>query len=561
MSPDDLDISVLVVDDEVIVVSLVKDALEDKGVKILTALDGPTAIELLHESKIPLLITDIRMSPMDGIELAQKAREINPDIIIIFMTGYANLNTAKDAIKHGAFDYIMKPFELTEIRQSVQKGIDSIRKKQSDKNSTDQLERLSDLSQMLYEVGDAKSLVAISLKFAIMQLDGLAGSIMYWSREHKSIKLLHGNGTTTTESTLDESSSSTLFDYVDFAGWKQPKSIENYRDHPLYSFCEKVNYTDAIFPPLFQRDEIQMVSLPIRRTDAVFGILTVAIDTKKTTLKKTELRLLAITSSQLALSLENLFLLDETQIAYSQLKRLQDETIQLEKMATRGEISAEIGHELNNFLGVVSGNLQLLELHRSKGKFDLLEKYVEVMSKNIDKIKNFTDNLMDLSRISSAKEVISFNKLLAEVLDYLKPQRRYDGVTISLHLADSEINFNADSTHIQQLLYNLMNNAADATKDRPERAIDVSVSTNEAANTFSLTIRDTGSGIDPELLEKAFKEKFTTKPNGHGFGLLVCNRIIEGHEGELRIDSSPDSGTTIEITFPMTKITQAEPVA
>ncbi|MDF1544105.1 MAG: response regulator [bacterium] len=561
MNPDDFNIPVLVVDDEVIVVSLVKDALEDEGAEVLTAQDGPAALEILKENQIPLLVTDIRMSPMDGIELAQKAREINPDIVIIFMTGYANLNTAKDAIKHGAFDYIMKPFELTEIRQSVQKGINSILKKQADNNSADQLERLSDLSQMLYEVGDAKSLVAISMKFAIMQLGGLAGNIMYWSREHKSIKILHGNVSAMTESSLDEASSAILFDHVDFGRWNQPRDLENYQEHPLYSYCEKVNCTDMMFPELFQREGIQLVTLPIRRADAVFGVLTVAIDTQKTILKKTELQLLSITSSQLALSLENLFLLDETQIAYSQLKRLQDETIQLEKMATRGEISAEIGHELNNFLGVVSGNLQLLELHWSKGKYDLLGKYVEVMNTNIDKIKKFTDNLMDLGRIASVPEILSFNKLLAEVLDYLKPQGRYNGVTISLHPADTEISFKADSTHIQQLLYNLMNNAADATKDRPERRIDVAVTTNPDENSFTLSIKDTGSGIDPKLLEKAFKEKFTTKPNGHGFGLLVCSRIIASHGGKLEVDSTPDVGTIIQVTFPVANVAEPEPVA
>ena len=561
MNPDDHDISILVVDDEEIVVSLVKDALEDEGYETLTAPDGQSAVEILKRRPVSLVITDIRMSPMDGIELAQQARNLYPDIVIIFMTGYANLNTAKEAIKYGAFDYIMKPFELNEIRQSVQKGVDKIKKDNAEKSSADQLERLSDLSQMLYEVGDPKSLVAISLKYAIMQLNGIAGNVLYWATDRQLVRLLHGNQDGNFESSLSLEQSKTLFETVDFGSWKEAQNIEHFSHHPLSSFAEKANILDELFPEQYRRSNVQLVSIPISRAESVFGVLTVAFDAEKTSLKQPDLRLLAITTSQLALSLENLFLLDETQIAYSHLKQLQDETIQLEKMATRGEISAEIGHELNNFLGVVAGNLQLLELQWNKEKYDQLGKYIEVMNRNIEKMKDFTSNLMDLRRISSKKETLFFDRLLTEVLDYLKPQKRYDGVSIVLNQLPENIVFEADSTHIQQLLYNLMNNAADATDNCELRQINVAVEVEAEKEIFRLVISDTGSGIEEELLQKAFKEKFTTKPDGHGFGLLVCNRIIESHNGTLSVKSQAGEGTTIKIEFPMAACGKPVPVS
>ena len=223
-------------------------------------------------------------------------------------------------------------------------------------------------------------------------------------------------------------------------------------------------------------------------------------------------------------------------------------------MAARGEISAEIGHELNNFLGVVAGNLSLLEFQMQKQNYDQLSKYTTVMNDNIEKIKKFTANLMDLRPIASEKEIISVNHLLGEVIDYLKPQKRFTGVDIQLVPSPREILFKADSTHIQQLLYNLLNNAADATADRPTREITVSLQPEPDDQQFVLTIRDTGVGIDTELLQKAFSEKFTTKPTGHGFGLLVCKRIIDGHDGKLTIDSVKDQGTTISMLFPMARI-------
>ena len=101
---------VLAVDDEQIVLSLVRDALEDEHIEVSTASKASEAVTLMQSGDYDLLITDIRMPGMNGIELANTARAQNPDIGIIFMTGFANLDSAKDAIKQGAFDYIMKPF-------------------------------------------------------------------------------------------------------------------------------------------------------------------------------------------------------------------------------------------------------------------------------------------------------------------------------------------------------------------------------------------------------------------------------------------------------------------
>ena len=79
---------ILVVDDEAIVVSLVRDALEDEEYDILTASSGQEALDILSHEQLHLLVTDIRMPNMDGIELVRRARERQPDLGIIFMTGY-----------------------------------------------------------------------------------------------------------------------------------------------------------------------------------------------------------------------------------------------------------------------------------------------------------------------------------------------------------------------------------------------------------------------------------------------------------------------------------------
>lgn len=544
------DINILVVDDEEVVLSLVRDSLEEDGFAVRTASNAFEALESIEERAVDLLITDIRMPRMDGIELVQKIRKSYPDIAVIFTTGYANLNSAKDALRQGASDYILKPFELKEMRQSVNNAIEKIKRDAESRESDEQLDRLSDLHHMLFTVGDKKTLITISLRFAMMHCKSNHGSVLYWSSNTADVQVLSVHGEDMVETELPEQGWLEGVKRLEPEHIHQPMVVSSLTEHPLFRPYAGQNIEHDILPSLEPDRQVALVT-PVCRGSSVYGVLVICVDSDSVKVDDSSLRFLTFTTHQLAMSLENLEFLEEAQNAYTRLKEMQDETIQLEKMATRGEMSAEIGHELNNFLGVVAGNLSLLDHQLKKKNYDELERYVSVMADNIEKIKNFTANLMDLRPISTTKEIVYFDKLIKEVIDYLKPQKRFRQVAINLVPIREPLPFEADTVHIQQVLYNLFNNAADAMSDCEQREITLSAEPNEDRTSFRVTITDTGVGIEPENLRRVFHEKFTTKEKGHGFGLVVCKRIIESHNGKISIDSTPGQGTSISIDFPL----------
>ncbi|MEW6413328.1 MAG: response regulator [Candidatus Zixiibacteriota bacterium] len=544
------DINILVVDDEEVVLSLVRDSLEEDGFVVRTASDAFEALESIEERAVELLITDIRMPRMDGIELVQKVRKSYPNIAVIFTTGYANLNSAKDALRQGASDYILKPFELKEMRQAVHNAVEKIKREADSRESDTQLDRLSDLHHMLFTVGDKKTLITISLRFAMMHCNSSHGSVLYWNSNTADVRVLSVSGEDIAETELPERVWLEGVNHLEPEHVHQPMVVSSLSEHPLFRHLADQNLEHNILPSLEQDGRLALVT-PVCRGSSVYGVLIICVDSNSARVEDSSLRFLTFTTHQLAMSLENLEFLEEAQNAYTRLKELQDETIQLEKMATRGEMSAEIGHELNNFLGVVAGNLSLLDHQLKKKNYDELERYVSVMADNIGKIKNFTANLMDLRPISTTKEIVYFDKLIKEVIDYLKPQRRFRQVTINLVAISEPLPFEADTVHIQQVLYNLFNNAADAMMDCERREITLNAAPNEDRTSFRVTITDTGVGIQPENLRRVFHEKFTTKEKGHGFGLVVCKRIIESHHGKISIDSAPGMGTSISIDFPL----------
>ena len=102
--------NILLADDERSIAVTLRDDLEEAGHQVTVVGDGKSAAEHLSNSKFDLLITDIRMPGMDGIELLKVAKTHDSDIEVIVITGHGTIETAVEAIRHGAYDYVLKPF-------------------------------------------------------------------------------------------------------------------------------------------------------------------------------------------------------------------------------------------------------------------------------------------------------------------------------------------------------------------------------------------------------------------------------------------------------------------
>ena len=118
---------ILVVDDEQHVRQLIGKVLEKEGYEVLTACNGEEGLEIFQKNNIDLIISDIKMPKMNGIEFLHKVKEQEPGVGFILITAFATMETAIDAIKSGAQDYVTKPFDIKEILNAVKKDIDILR--------------------------------------------------------------------------------------------------------------------------------------------------------------------------------------------------------------------------------------------------------------------------------------------------------------------------------------------------------------------------------------------------------------------------------------------------
>ena len=113
---------ILIVDDEVRILILLQSLLKANGYETVTAKDGNEALEIIRKGGIDLVITDLRMAPMDGLKLIGSVKALQPKLPVILLTAYASVETAIDAMKCGAFDYMTKPFKVDEMLATVKRA-------------------------------------------------------------------------------------------------------------------------------------------------------------------------------------------------------------------------------------------------------------------------------------------------------------------------------------------------------------------------------------------------------------------------------------------------------
>ena len=118
---------ILIVDDEPRILLLMKSLLKANGFEVETAKDGPSALEIVQKGDIEIVITDLRMTPMDGMQLFGEIKKFNPEIPVILLTAYASVETAIEAMKSGIFDYLTKPFKVDDMLACLKRAQDKLR--------------------------------------------------------------------------------------------------------------------------------------------------------------------------------------------------------------------------------------------------------------------------------------------------------------------------------------------------------------------------------------------------------------------------------------------------
>ena len=248
------------------------------------------------------------------------------------------------------------------------------------------------------------------------------------------------------------------------------------------------------------------------------------------------------------------------------LKQAQDELLKSERLATIGETVGGLAHCIKNILTGLGGGMYMVHTGMAKEKHEMLEEGWAMFQRNLEKVSDLVLDLLRYAKQSQAqKETCRFNELVSVVIKIFERQAHDQHIKLTTNLDPDLTEFLLDRDGIHRMLVNLVSNAVDACIYDPDtsKEWEVTVTTKikksaDADKIILLEITDNGSGITDEVRNHLFQRFFSTKAgHGIGLGLLVTQKIIREHGGDILIDSTEGTGTSVLVQLPVVTQSQA----
>ncbi|MFW5871896.1 MAG: transporter substrate-binding domain-containing protein [bacterium] len=238
-----------------------------------------------------------------------------------------------------------------------------------------------------------------------------------------------------------------------------------------------------------------------------------------------------------------------TAIDLSEMKKLQRQILHNSKLASIGLLSAGVGHEINNPLQIISGNVELMKM-KLDPNCDVYTYLCAVQDATM-RIKNIVDGLRSFARIDSEQvEVIDVHEVIDQSLQLVETIYAKKNLEIKTNYKSKKSCVEGNKGKLQQIIMNLLSNSSDAMEN--QRGV-IKIETSNDENHLQIEFRDNGKGIKEEYLDKIFDSFFTTKEvgKGTGLGLGITHSIVESMNGKIKVDSELGKGTCFTISFPL----------
>jgi signal transduction histidine kinase len=233
----------------------------------------------------------------------------------------------------------------------------------------------------------------------------------------------------------------------------------------------------------------------------------------------------------------------------TEIRRLQRFASRSDRMKELGEMAAQLAHQIRNPLGGIKGFASLLK--RDLASHPPMQQMAQAIIEGTDSLNAIVTQVLDYARpLQPHFEKINLLNLIEDIQKYVEAQevQQRHNIKFFMHTALTQAWITADSQLLRLALMNLITNAIQAM---PQGG-NLTLSIQKKRHHFILTVSDTGVGISKENMNKIFSPFFTTKPQGNGFGLAEVFKVIQEHDGSIKVSSLEGKGTSFTIKLPLT---------
>ncbi len=233
-----------------------------------------------------------------------------------------------------------------------------------------------------------------------------------------------------------------------------------------------------------------------------------------------------------------------------EIRDLQEKVHRSERLASLGRLAAGVAHEIRNPLSSIRGFAQFF-VQRFKGQ-EKDQEYASTMVKEVDRLNRVISELLDFAGPKEPhREPHSLEEILDHTLEVLKPEMARKKMEVEKRYESGLARARVDRDQLSQAFLNLLLNSLESMEGGGKIRVGIKAAREEKGERIQVSIADTGKGIPPEDLGKVFEPFFSTKRRGTGLGLAIVHQIVEGHGGEIQVESKEGEGTTFRITLPV----------
>lgn len=495
----------LLIDDEPDILRVLSRSLRADGYEVLTAQNGEEGLAVFQKERPAIVITDIKMPGIDGIEVLKTIKTVDADAEVIMVTGHGDIDNAIESIKYGASDFINKPIRDEALSLALNRAEEKIRIRLQLKEYTVNLEKkveeatrelrrkTSFMAKLIRSSNDG--IVATDDRFTVVLYNPGAERIFGYPAKEVVEKMAVGS--IVPEEILDGLR-------------REPNSADPDAELPWQETTIPVKDGSRI--------PVRFAGTLLHEKEQVVGSV--------------------------------LFFQDLREI-----KRLEKELLHAERLAAVGQTVAGLAHGIKNILHGLKGGSYLVDIGIENDKPDKLKTGWEMIQRNIGRTADLVMDLLSYAKEREPEyETCRPNDIVEDVGSLVAEKAEENGVSMVMDLDPQVGETVMDPRTVHTVLLNLASNAVDACifDENTGKQWQVRLSTARTGDGgIRFAVSDNGSGMTEEVREKLFTSFFSTKGHrGTGLGLLVTRKLVEEHGGSIDVESTPGKGTTFTVRLP-----------
>ncbi len=485
----------LVVDDDPHILEVVTLRLQSFGLEVTATGDPRAALGALRAGGFDLALFDLRMTPMDGIELMLEARDLIPTLPVLIMTAHGTIENAVEAMQRGAFDYIVKPFKGDELTTRIQRAL-------ADRRLIRNMERLQAIGELLSSTGRLETILEAIVQTTLEATEAEGCAILLAGEKGEGLRAMASHGV-------------------------NPIPPERLQAGAAQAMAKGESVSQ-------EREGGVTLAAPLMVEQEAVGALVVELPRRYRPTEE-EQELLSVFASHAAVAVKSA----------QELSRLRSGAL-----AALGRMTAQVAHELKNPLGGLKLYSLTLE-KRLKARRD--KEGLELVQKIAQAVDHLSDTVTEITTFARPGEIqpspVQLNHLLEECLGLVADRLEMKQIQVSRHYDKDLPVARLDARELKKAFLNMIINGLDAMETGG--SLSVTVRWEEEAKEIEVIIADSGKGMGRALRERIFEPFFTTKENGTGLGLAIAKSVVDLHGGRIGVESQIGRGTTVRIQLPV----------